>query len=245
MERVQNQQDRSLETICHVAIAIREFELGRRHTGLFFRVAEEGQVEFLHLAWHCDLQLESSFSDKYCWIDPDIPKPRLRQVAALCDDIVAANLTDGIPYASGSPIGAFDDQTNRFLLGPTRAGLTCASFVLAVFERAKLRLVNYSGWPPPDHEDISFQQFVLDNLRGRPGVSAEHITAVEREIGTSVRYRPEHVAGAAAIRGRRPVKYISAKAIGCDIVRFLRGEPPIGHFKFSWWERFLRKFGWL
>jgi hypothetical protein len=245
MERVHRQIDRPVKAASHVAVAISEVAPGRRHTGIFYRVDDTGPIEFLHLAWHCDLRLESDFSSKYCWVAPNIPKARLRQVAALCDDIVAANLPDRIPYASGPPIGAFDAHTKRFLLGPTRTGLTCASFVLAVFERAKLRLVTYSGWPSPDSIDIEFQQFVLDNLRGHPGVSTEHIDVVEREVGTSVRYRPEQVAGAAAIRGRRPVRYKHAKAIGNDIVRFLHGDLTIFEFRVSIWGRLLRWIGWF
>ena len=245
MERVFRQEQRQLQFASYIAIAIREIAPGRRHTGIFFRVDENSDMEFMHLAWHCELQRDTSFSNKYCWVEPKIHKARLRQVAALCEDIASANLPSQIPYASGSPIDAFDAETKAFLLGPTRAGLTCASFVLAVFERAQLRLVKYDGWPPPGTADIEFQQFVLDNLEGRPGVSDEHIRAVTNEIGTSIRYRPEQVAGAACVRGRGPVKYGYAASLGNDIVRFLRGESCANEFRLSIWDRILNALGLL
>ncbi len=243
MDRVFRQDHRPISGVSLVAVAIREFSPGRRHTGIFYRVNATDDIEFLHLAWHCDLQRDRAFSGEYYWVEPKINKARLRQLAAICDDIAAENFPNRIPYASGSPVGAFDEKTKAFLLGPTRAGLTCASFVLAVFERAELRLVRYSGWPAPDLVDVEFQQFVVDNLRGRHGVSKEHIEAVEREVGTSVRYRPEQVAGAAAIRMYRPVKYPYAKALGNDIVRFLRGEPELGEFQLTIWDRLLKRIG--
>ena len=150
-----------------------------------------------------------------------------------------------MPYSFGSPISAFDEQTKKFLIGPTNTGLTCASFVLAVFERAQLRLTHYLGWASPDAEDIQWQQSVVDNLRNTPGVSPEHMQVVEQEIGTSVRYRPEQVAGAASIRGRRPVKYRYAKAIGNDLVRHLRGLSATKEFRLSIWDRVLRRLGAL
>ncbi len=244
MDRVHHQAERPIASLRHVAVVIGEPLHDQRHTGIVFQVDASVPHQFMHLAWHNDFRLQKNLGSNYCWVDPNMPTARLRQVAAICEDIAHANQHGQIPYSFGSPISAFDEQTKEFLVGPTNTGLTCASFVLAVFERAQLRLTLYHGWAAPDAEDIRWQEMVLEKLRN-DGVSTEHIRAVEQETGTSVRYRPEHVAGAAAIRGRRPVKYIRAKAIGLDIVRFLRGEPPKGHFKFSWWERFLRKFGWL
>ena len=63
----------------------------------------------------------------------------------------------------------------------------------------------------------------FEELRNKPDVSLDHVEAVEREVGTSVRYRSEQVAGAAVIRTWRPIKYRSAKPIGQDIANCLRG----------------------
>ena len=98
------------------------------------------------------------------------------------------------------------------------------------------------GWAAPDSDGIRWQS-VLEALRNDPRVSPEHINAVEREVGNSVRYRPEQVAGAAAIRKRRPVKYQYAKSLGIDVVRLLRGEQPVGEFRLSRWGRLLDRLG--
>lgn len=246
MDRIHRQADRSADELRHVAVVIREVgdpSDDQRHLGITYRVNESGPIQFLHLGWHCQLAQQDHLSSKYSWVDPQVPEARLRQLAAICEDIAHANIVEQIPYSFGSPVNAFDERTKRFLLGPTTTGLTCASFVLAVFERAQLRLARYMGWAAPDSNDIRWQQSVLDALRRTPGVSAEHINAVEREVGNSVRYRPEQVAGAAAIRKRRPVKYQYAKSLGNDVVRLLRGEQPVAEFQLSRWDRLLDRLG--
>ncbi|MCC7337869.1 MAG: hypothetical protein IT422_22505 [Pirellulaceae bacterium] len=242
MERIHRQTEKHVNNLRYVAVIIGEPASDQRHAGIAYRVDETASFQFLHLAWHRDLRRQDSLAPHYCWVDPNVNAKRLKQVAGICEDIAYANLMEQIPYSFGTPVSAFDEMTKKFLLGPTTTGLTCASFVLAVFERAQLRLARYAGWATPDFEDIQWQQKVLENLRKIPGVSAEHINVVEREVGTSVRYRPEQVAGAAAIWNQRPVKYRRAKALGNDIVRFLRNEPDIGEFRLSLWDRLLRRF---
>lgn len=243
MDRIHRQADKQVDELRHVAVVIGEPGHDQRHAGIAFRVDETGEFQFLHLAWHHDLRKQNHISSKYSWVDPQVPKARLRQLAAICEDIAHANLVEQIPYSFGTPVAAFDESTKKFLLGPTTTGLTCASFVLAVFERAQLRLAHHMGWAAPDSDDIRWQQSVLEALRNDPRVSPEHINAVEREVGNSVRYRPEQVAGAAAIRKRRPVKYQYAKSLGIDVVRLLRGEQPVGELRLSRWDRLLDRLG--
>jgi hypothetical protein len=243
MDRVHRQTEKKVAELRFVAVIIGEPNPDQRHTGIAYRVDEAAPFQFLHLAWHRDLRKQGRIPAHYCWVDPRIPAARLRQLAAICEDICHANLVEKVPYSFGTPVSAFDERTKKFLLGPTTTGLTCASFVLAVFERAQLQLVQYSGWPAPDDQDVRWQQIVLDALRNTTGVSSDHVQAVEREIGTSVRYRPEQVAGAAAIRGRRPVKYRYAQCVGNDIVRFLHGEPERNELQFTLIDRLLRRIG--
>lgn len=242
MKNMFSQKDKPLEEIRHVAIMIAEPVLNQRHTGIVYRADEFSGPMWLHLAYHEDLRHDQVVPAKYFWIDPSIKSRRLRQVAGVCVDIAEANSPTSIPYSFGIPQRAFDSRSKKFLVGPSKSGLTCASFVLAVFDCAGLPLVYYSGWPPPDDEDKRWQQSVLADLRRR-NANPEHIAAVEREVGNSVRYRPEQVAGAAAIRAAGPIRYRYAKAIGVDVVRCLRGEGIAHQPKFSLWDRFLRFFG--
>lgn len=239
MDGVYRQQDRPLSENRHVAVAIGEPAADQRHTGVFFRFSTTDTHEFLHLAWQCDLRLQPP-KHAYLWVDPAIPARRLIQVAAICDDIASANVPDQIPYSFGPPNDCFDEHSCAFLLGPTNTGLTCASFVLAVFHRAGLPLVKYGTWPKPDQEDITWQRSVLANLESLrisdPSmVTPEHIACVQSEIGTSVRYRPEHVAAAAILRRTSAVRFQCVSRLGKAIVAYIRGEPTDSIL--NWWGR--------
>lgn len=244
MDGVYRQTENDLSNNAYVAVAIAEPVPDQRHTGVLFRFSDLSPHQFLHLAWQRDLR-QGSAKPGYLWVEPAIPQRRLLQVAAICDDIASANVPGRIPYSFGPPNDCFDQNTCEFLLGPTRSGLTCASFVLAVFHRAGLPLVRYGDWPPPTAEDIQWQQQVLANLLDPqftdPSlVTQEHIARIRLEIGLSIRYRPEQVAAAALRRKRRPVGYRVVSRLGEMIVAHIRGQS-IESF-LTYWERLWRRF---
>jgi hypothetical protein len=192
--RVYAANERPFDSIRAVAVAIAAVDREQRHVGILHRDRSLGEVQLLHLAWHYDLR-NSRPKPCYLWIDPPIPEARARQVAALCRRVSRSNIR-GIPYAFSAPNDCFDPITAQFLLGPERRGLTCASFVLAIFDAAGLALVDHSTWPSRREADARWQQQVLAQLR-EVNATPEHLEAVRSEIG-NVRYRPEEVAGAAA-----------------------------------------------
>lgn len=247
MDRIHKQSDRPITEIENIAVVIREPIADQRHTGIVYRVSESDPVKFLHLAWQCDLRSQDSINPEYHWIAPKIHKSRLLQLAGVCDAIANENARQSVQYGLSSPVGVFDETTKKFLLGPTEGGLTCASFVLSVFDVARLPLVEYSGWPPPDSDDYVWQDSVLNQLKDYrlkyPNlVSQEHIACVQNEVGNSVRFRPEQVAAASAIRERRPIKYRYARKLGEQIVNFLRDQPVNPVIRYSLWDRLVYLF---
>lgn len=110
-------------------------------------------------------------------------------------------------------------------LGPTRLGLTCATFILAVFEAAGISLIKYDTWPENRPSDFEWQKQIITALRRTRSATPEHIKAVEGDVG-SARYRPEEVAGAAtanplpadfplaAERGQQILERLETKGIG-------------------------------
>lgn len=199
MDRVFTQEQRAVAEINHVAIAICAVPSTseQRHIGILHKESDSSDVKLLHLGWHYDLR-DNTPGSHYLWVDPAIPTPRLRQVAARCRQVFRAN-PNSIPYAFSPSNDCFDDQTSKFLLGPTRHGLTCATFVLAVFETAGLRLAKHETWPDERAGDHEWQESIIADLEnGTPPASPEHIAAIRDEVG-SVRIRPEEVAGAATV----------------------------------------------
>jgi hypothetical protein len=188
---------RPVAEIRHAAIALMRITPTQNHIGILYRYDHSDGVKFLHLAWHCNLKNESSDTG-YLWIDPAHDGRRLRQVAALCRKVWRSN-GKAIPYAFSPPNDCIDAKTGEFLHGPARHGLTCASFVLAVFDAAGLPLIQYESWPLDRQGDREWQQLIVHALRtSDPPAPVEHIQAVELDIGV-VRFRPEEVAIAATL----------------------------------------------
>jgi len=208
MTRIFSQQQRPISDIRHAAIAIKSVDSTQRHIGMLHWDEEAAKTLLLDLAWHHELRNQSPRGD-YIWIDPDIPSRRLRQVTAVCRKIWRSN-EGALPYAFSPPNDCFDRDTGNFLIGPTNLGLTCASFVLAIFEAAGLQLARYETWPTNRSGDLEWQKWIIEQLgKGKQPATAEHMDAVKEEVG-AVRYRPEDVAGAAS-SSPLPADFAAAK----------------------------------
>jgi hypothetical protein len=199
MERVFTQADRDLSHVPFAAIAIRSVTAEQRHIGVLYRESDADGICLLHLAWHHQLRNERPGGD-YLWVEVAAPRRRLRNVSAICRRILrAAAQGQQIPYAFSQPNDCFDSETGQFLLGPNRLGLTCASFVLAVFETAGLRLAQYETWPHDREGDRAWQAWIVQQLQTGPNrASDEHVAAVRSQLGNA-RFRPEEVAVAATV----------------------------------------------
>jgi hypothetical protein len=214
--RLYSRHQRSFSEVRHVAVAIAIIQPGQHHVGILHKEEILEDVSLAHLAWHNQLR-NGRPKDAYLWIDPPIPARRARQVAARCRQILRAN-TRGIAYAFSPPNDCFDIATGSFLFGPSRVGLTCASFVLAVFDSAGIRLADYATWPYGRTGDMEWQNSIIRQLE-EDGASVEHITFIKNEIG-AVRYRPEDVAGCAAA-DQLPCHFDIAESLGQKIVKRL------------------------
>jgi hypothetical protein len=163
------------------------------HVGIIHK-SDSSNHKFLHLAWH--LQLENDDLNVPYRVFVNIPEARARQVAAYCRLVWERNAHDGIPYAFSAPNDAFDPESASFLLSSTRVGLTCASFVLAVFHAVGLRLADYSTWLPRE-SDTAWQTEVISYMV-KSGADPRHIESVTKEVG-SIRFRPAEVVAAAEV----------------------------------------------
>lgn len=113
------------------------------------------------------------------------------------------------------------NPSGKFLFGPTRFGLTCATLVLAVFQAAGVPLVKYDEWPVGRPGDADWQWMVVENLRASGQGSAQHLAAMESEIGkNAARFRPEEVAGAATISDL-PATFVQALAASSAVLQAL------------------------
>lgn len=214
--RLYSSRERPFAEIRHVAVAIAVIQPGQQHLGLLHAEGVLNEVRLAHLAWHNQLR-NGLPKDAYLWIDPPIPTRRARQVAARCRQILRGNAR-GIPYAFSTPNDCFDLETGAFLFGPSRVGLTCASFVLAVFESAGVCLIDHTRWPQGRPGDREWQEAIIQQLV-EDGAEEEHIAFIKREIG-AVRYRPEDVAGCAAAE-KLPCPFEIAERRSAEVLKRL------------------------
>lgn len=219
MNRVFELSQRAIDESRFAAVVIGEPEPNQRHIGIW-HCAGDGNANVLHLAWHCLLCNHATPSYFSLWIELAFEPERLRQLAAFCRRVWRKNNATGIPYAFSAPRGAMRSFTGEILLGPTRFGLTCASFVLAVFEAAGLDLIQYNTWALNRPGDQEWQQQIIEKLR--PRAEQSHIDKIQSEIG-AVRYRPEEVAAGAAL-SPPPADFAAASEFGEQIVNWLWGS---------------------
>ncbi len=95
-------------------------------------------------------------------------------------------------------------------------GLTCATFVLAMFASHGIPLLQLSEWPDRE-EDRAWQEYIVGVLR-KNGADEKHVNAVNEQVKRGcARYRPEEVAAAGAAPDL-PVGFAYAEELGKRIV---------------------------
>lgn len=215
MDRVHSVEQRPVSEIKHAAVAIRTVDQDQRHVAILHQ--DQGEVYRLDLAWHFHLRNDVFGSSRYLWIDAPIPNVRKRQLAAKCRQIWRANRHNRIPFGFGQPTDCFDETTHEYLIGPSKHGLTCASFVLAVFHSAGIVLIKYDSWPVDRGGDREWQDAIIAELE-QQGAQPEHIQALRNDVGCA-RFRPEEVAGAAT--QQPPCEFAAAERVSRDLLTAL------------------------
>jgi len=200
-----------------VAIAFRHFSTGQTHCGLLYR-ASDRSINMLHLQWHCDLHNESGVPAEYGWTVPAIPLERAKQVSQLCRLVWRKH--PEIPYGFHYvPCKLFSLVDGSLELQEGMRGFTCATFVLAIFERCEMSLLELETWPHRESDEV-WQAHMLAVMRRRtPHIDTRHIEGVAAEIGC-LRYRPEEVAGACLVRNL-PASFEEATASAQLVLRSL------------------------
>jgi len=196
-----------------LGLAIHQTELGY-HSGILY--IENGQARVLHLAFHHMLRDELA-SSPFRWTQISLDLDNKIVLAALVARI--ANKHPAIPYAFNSDGVCFDKATGDLLQCPAGRGLTCATFILAVFALFGHPILEGSTWEVRP-EDVTWQQAILAMLEGRS--DPEHCEAVNADRNAP-RYRPDEVVGGAT-HDDWPVPFATALALAEQIRADLAGS---------------------
>jgi hypothetical protein len=190
------------------------------HTGLLIKV--DGDVKMLHFAWDRDLRFDADFAsyDHLVWMpfgyyapgnDPDgYFNDVLIGLAHRVYSRNATSLRYGINY-----FGDYFDDNGALHQQAGTVGLTCATFLLALFRgSAGLHLLEYERWPARAEMDAELQQRAVRNMR-RPGQDREQAKRIEAE-NVKARYLPEEVTAASA-RLPLPASFDYCNKVGVQI----------------------------
>lgn len=222
--RLHAAKEKPFEHVGQVGIAVL-VDSRTRHVGVLFRrtIESVGQLQLLDLAWHHCIQCESP-SGEYTWMDVDVEPERQKLVAQLCelieDEYILRPDSDRqeIGYAFYYRGETFDPMSGIFVTSDGY-GLTCATFVLAIFATHGIELLHLTSWEPrPD--DTKWQAQVVADME-RKRVDPEHVALIRNEIGCS-RFRPQEVAAAGTVDGAAlPLGFREAESRGEAIVNEL------------------------
>ncbi len=207
----------TISDIRDVAVAITRY---RRyyHACIFFKSAAQG-LQICEIGLTGDIacrKFKPSEHRRYGWAIPPIDEKKLEQISDLCEAVDAKR----VPYAFRYSRSTFAFPGGAFQAGDKTFGLTCATFVLAMFSTAGVELLDEASWQHRA-EDYAWQDDVLANLLPRPdlAIPADEIEA-NRQALPCFRYRPEEVVAASQFTSR-PVPMPVAEQAGKMIVAHL------------------------
>lgn len=185
--------------------------LPQPHSAVFYKAAN-GQARMLHFG--PDIRSDSpDDDDTFCWAQPlDLLPEQVTQICSLCDFVDGVKSSIDIDY---SYTHSEDSRINGlfFVAGPGSRGITCATFVLLLFQQCGVRLLRYDEWPIRA-DDTQFRLHQLSSWN----VSRTHI--IRTEIHTP-RCRPEEVV-AACLFVQRPVPFEDCAKAGELVLARLR-----------------------
>jgi hypothetical protein len=169
------------------------------HAGILYD--DGGHWRLLHFAMHRRLLNDPLYSawqnlasEDVGFVDPDLHDGLKTFLSQYCWYIGESERNRTIPYTfEDDPELVFDISGHWSGLNDGR-GLTCATFVLKVFQSVGMEVVDRSNWPITD-DDRAAQRRLANYLR-REGYG-EQAAIIESEIVRKIhRISPEQVAGA-------------------------------------------------
>ena len=227
MIQLYSQRNRSLPERQGIWLAINDNN-GQRHTGIVLRVSLNTPALFLHLGFHHDLRCDEvtsgNWRDYYSWLEcPGFDAEEQLMFAVWLESIWNAN-RNSVPYGiTFSGTGYFDRITGMFSASATGAGLTCATFVMAVFADFELPIIEFDTWIGRDSDQGFFQMIVnaLESLVAVGKATRVHVDSQIEALGKAPRFRPEEIVSAGGGYLGSPVPFVTAELLARHLLQDL------------------------
>jgi len=191
-----------------LSIAIREVSDAQRHVGILY-AAHGGPHVVIEL--HDHHKLTQGEPHPAFYFAASIIDERLLFALAEWVGVVWNRNSDGkVPY-SIRYCGKYFGPDGSLLQTGLGEGLTCATFVLAVFADYGLPLVDTNKWPGR-LSDKKWKETILQVIA--KSAPAPHVEAQRPFVSGAARFRPEEVAAAFVLYRDRAIKQREAEGVG-------------------------------
>lgn len=181
------------------------------HVALLYRDTD-GTDWLLHLGWHCFLCHEPWTTD-YHWIPfQHLDSELLDGLVDLAMIVAGRPANKMIPYSAVFEPRQYFDHSGDYTRHADGDGLTCATFLLALFRRWGLPLINESSWPKGRAGDAGWVLRIVRKLykwcqRHQIDIALPHLFVQLRQRWALRRYRPEEVCASAEIFHGIPLSF--------------------------------------
>jgi hypothetical protein len=182
-----------LPSLSFLGVGVRRVTPEQHHVAFVYESAD-GTPRLSHLAFHRRFRGADVWDGLYFWSSAAGIDELNRKTLAAWLSALAQNppvIDYGLSFA-GCEFVQEQNGTYSFVAKVPGKGVTCATFIMLVFQTLGLPLFEHHTWPPRP-EDAQWQQRILDALA--PHMTAEELARVAEDVGC-VRYRPIEVAAA-------------------------------------------------
>jgi hypothetical protein len=174
----------------------------------------------LHLGWHHKLDHEP-WNGMYHWLEFGGLDRELQETFADWAVLVAdASPGIPIPYSIIFRPGKNFDIQGRFIHQDDGSGLTCATFLLALFSDYDLPLIDVSTWPEYRSGDLTWVRKILKALRKQIQLKRlpawDWIEQAKRRHKLR-RFRPEEVFATASLFSGEPLDFSVVEPAGATV----------------------------
>ena len=222
-------QESTIDNVPRIAAVISGNE-DQRHVGVLYRRGDD-PLRKLHLGFHHFL-LDEEVSVKSAnglslWVGcDDLDDSEANVFATWLAKIFEKNrktIPYGINYWKGPH---FDPADGKYVQSKEGFGLTCATFVIALFEVFGYEIIDIETWPSRD-DDNEFHERIIEMLRNPQQVrnvdidSSEHQAHIQAQIsgmGIAPRFRPEEVASSIGLYEGSALPYQVVEPAGRELV---------------------------
>lgn len=168
-------------------------------------------------------------SNRIFWVAPDLSQEDQRILAAKADAWLEVN-EGKIPYSVADPGGVvFKDDV--WVGNEPGQGLTCATFIVALFDELGIPFLDTGGWESRDGDSI-WAEGILAMIS--ESMTHEHVEAQRERLGETIRVRPSDIAASGILISQKMDRALRfgevaplAQEIEIELLnRRTNGDPP-------------------